>query len=127
MRFSKQELLAGLILVVVLIGTPAAVLAYQLNRVTDYVIVSVDQERGFSPAEIYVKPGDRVMLEVHADDVIHGFQSKKLGVKVESIYPGKPVRVEFTAPAEPGEYTFTCAKMCGPLHGEMTGKLIVLP
>ncbi|MFZ5818013.1 MAG: cupredoxin domain-containing protein [Bacillota bacterium] len=123
----RQEIIAGLLVALVLIGTPAAVLAYQMSRVSDYILVQVDQERGFAPYEIYVKPGEAVKLQVHANDVIHGFQSKKLGVKVESIYPGKPVLVEFTAPAEPGEYSFSCAKMCGPTHGEMLGKLIVLP
>ena len=123
----KQEILAGLLVALVLLGTPAAVLAYQLNRVADRIIVHVDQERGFAPGEIYVKPGEKVKLEIHADDVIHGVQSKRLGVKVESIYPGKPVIIEFTAPTEPGEYSFICAKMCGPTHVDMVGKVIVLP
>lgn len=127
MRNWRQEILAGMILAAVLVGTPLAALAYQLQRVSDYVIVQVDQRRGFSPAAIYVQPGEPVKLELHAGDVIHGFQSRKLGVKVDHLYPGKPVRIEFTAPLEPGEYTFSCSTMCGVTHGDMVGKVVVLP
>lgn len=127
MRFSRDELLAGVILALVLMGTPVLVLTYQLSRVSDYYLVKADQERGFSPAVIYVQPGERVILQIHAEDVVHGFQSRALGVSATKLYPGKPEIVEFTAPAQPGEYGFACTALCGRGHGEMLGKVIVLP
>ncbi|HEY3365071.1 MAG TPA: cupredoxin domain-containing protein [Symbiobacteriaceae bacterium] len=127
MRTPRQEWLAGLCLAAVLVGTPAVVLAYQMNRVSADVIVQVDQEHGFAPNAIYVHPGEPVRLQIHAKDVVHGFQSPKLGVRVDEIYPGKPALVEFTAPRTPGEYVFACARMCGTHHGEMLGKIVVLP
>lgn len=125
MRFSKHELLAGAILALVLIGTPVLSLAYQMSRVSDYYLVRVNEHTGFSPAVIYVQPGEQVKLQIHADDVVHGFQSRKLGISVATIYPGKPVNIEFTAPSQPGEYGFSCLTRCGLNHGDMIGKVVV--
>jgi heme/copper-type cytochrome/quinol oxidase subunit 2 len=35
--------------------------------------------------------------------------------------------VTFTADMQPGDYTVHCSIFCGPKHGQMQGKLIVLP
>lgn len=126
MRFSRTELLAGAIVALVLIGTPVLSLAYQMNRVSDFYLVRVNQDTGFSPAEIYVQPGEQVKLQLHADDVVHGFQSFKLGISVAKIYPGKPVTIEFTAPSQPGVYSFSCQTRCGLKHGDMVGKIVVV-
>jgi heme/copper-type cytochrome/quinol oxidase subunit 2 len=75
------------------------------------------------PAEIRVKQGEAVVLEVTTPDVQHGFDVPGLGIK-ESIQPGKPAR--FSIPTErKGRFEVVCGIICGARHEEMRGAIIV--
>jgi cytochrome c oxidase subunit II len=109
------------------------------GKVSTKVIEISAKKYEFDPAEIRVKKGTRVELEVHSVDETHGI---KLGLtpdgrkaKSPGLVFDKPDdngRVEkdqdqvldFVA-QQAGTYEFKCAKVCGIHHGKMKGKLIV--
>lgn len=75
------------------------------------------------PAEIRVKPGERIELEVTTADVQHGLDIPDLGIK-EPVQPGRTTIIKFKAPSK-GEYRVSCGVLCGPRHDDMVARLIV--
>jgi cytochrome c oxidase subunit II len=75
------------------------------------------------PAEIRVKQGESVTLEVSTQDVQHGFDIPELGVK-EPVQPGRPA-VFMVPTGRKGEFKISCGVLCGARHDDMTGKFIV--
>ena len=74
---------------------------------------------------IRVSKGDQVVLRLTSSDVVHGFSLKEFGVFVtDGIQPGKSLYVSFTAD-KPGTFTFSCNAICGDIHENMQGTLIV--
>ena len=85
------------------------------------------QSRG-QPVErpvIRVKKGDFVVLKLASSDVLHGFSLKDFGIYLtDGIQPGKVVYVSFTADRV-GSFTFSCNAICGDIHQNMQGTLVV--
>jgi cytochrome c oxidase subunit II len=79
----------------------------------------------FTPAEIHVKRGEHVVLELTSLDRKHGFKLPELGIRTE-VPAGGTVRVELTA-EKPGRFAFACDVFCGDGHEDMTGTVIVDP
>ncbi len=79
----------------------------------------------FSPAEIHLKRGEHVVLELTSLDRKHGFKLPELGIRTE-VPAGGTTRVEVTAD-KPGRFPFACDVFCGDGHEDMTGILIVDP
>lgn len=77
----------------------------------------------FSPAEITVKKGEPVVIEVTSKDVNHGFTLPDFGVRT-NIQPGSVNRISFT-PDKTGSFAFACDVFCGAGHEDMSGLLIV--
>jgi cytochrome c oxidase subunit II len=77
----------------------------------------------FSPAEITVKKGEPVLLEIRSEDVKHGFSLPDFRVRTE-IKPGSVTQLRFT-PDKTGRFGFTCDVFCGAGHEDMSGTLIV--
>jgi len=71
----------------------------------------------FSPAEITVKKGQQVELEIHSADVTHGLTINAFGVRTE-VDKGKTATVTFL-PEEVGTFEGKCAHFCGKGHGSM--------
>jgi len=124
------DALGLLAVLVVLLGTPAAVFAGQryLNAPPhEYTIVAhTAEDGGFVPNRITVVQGEHVWLRLTSADVTHGFAVPSLGIDVPQLYPGKYVTVDFT-PQKPGTYPFLCTIVCSPLHYKMQGEIVVLP
>jgi cytochrome c oxidase subunit II len=96
----------------------------------------------FSPTEIRVNKGEKVELNVHSIDEMHGVKldvypegSKDKGTpglafaepsENGKVTKGKDQVLDFTA-QEVGTYDFKCAKVCGLGHDKMKGKLMVEP
>jgi len=78
----------------------------------------------FSPAEITVKKGEPVTLEIHSEDVRHGFSLPDFRVRAD-IKPDGVSRVSFT-PDKTGRFTFGCDVFCGAGHEDMSGTLNVI-
>src|SRR5207302_1577605 len=65
----------------------------------------------FSPAELELKLGEPVVLELTTEDVHMGFDAPALGLHAD-ILPGRVARVPFT-PDKPGSFEFACDVFCG--------------
>lgn len=77
----------------------------------------------YSPAEITVKKGEPVVIEVSSQDVKHGFSLPDFGIRTD-IKPGSISRISFT-PDKAGRFAFVCDVFCGVGHEDMSGTLIV--
>jgi len=86
-------------------------------------IVVVAKKYSFEPAEIRLKKGETVVLEVTSSDVQHGFHVPGLGIS-EPIQKEKVAEIRLI-PETRGEYRVECDIICGAGHDEMAGKIIV--
>jgi cytochrome c oxidase subunit II len=89
------------------------------------IIKVVAKKFEFTPAEIHVKKGEHVVLELSAVDRKHGFKLPELGIRSD-VPPGGTARVELT-PEKAGRFPFACDVFCGDGHEDMAGTLIVDP
>jgi cytochrome c oxidase subunit 2 len=78
----------------------------------------------YSPAQITVKKGTPVVLELTSEDSRHGFNLPDFRVRAD-LRPGTVTRVTFS-PDKTGTFTFACDVFCGSGHEDMSGTLIVV-
>jgi cytochrome c oxidase subunit 2 len=79
----------------------------------------------YSPAEVHLKRGVPVVLELVSLDRTHGFDAPDLGLRSD-IKPGEPTRLRFV-PEKTGRFGFHCDVFCGSGHEDMTGEIVVDP
>jgi len=72
----------------------------------------------FQPAEITVRKGQPVDLEVRSADVAHGLRVRELNLDIK-INKGSIASVNFT-PDKVGTFVGRCSVFCGSGHGQMT-------
>ncbi len=78
----------------------------------------------FDPAEIRVKRGDQVKLDIYNEDTYdHGFAVNAFGVDAR-LFPERHTKLEFIA-CNAGEFPFFCSVACGEGHLRQSGKIIV--
>jgi heme/copper-type cytochrome/quinol oxidase subunit 2 len=98
-----------------------------VGEVPAYRAVSLWKQKG-RPIEkptIEVSKGDLVVFKITSSDVVHGFSLKDFEVYLtDGIKPGKTTYVTFTAD-KAGTFTFSCNAICGEMHQNMQGILIV--
>ena len=98
-----------------------------VGDVPAYEAVSFWKQKG-EPIEkplIEVSQGDVVVFKLTSSDVVHGFSLKDFEVFLtDGIEPGKATYVSFTAD-KVGTFTFSCNAICGDMHQNMQGTLIV--
>jgi heme/copper-type cytochrome/quinol oxidase subunit 2 len=98
-----------------------------VGEVPAYAAVSFWNQKG-QPIEkpvLEVSKGDLVVLKLTSSDVVHGFSLKDFDVFLTAgIEPGKSTYVSFTADRA-GTFTFTCNAVCGDMHQNMQGTLVV--
>ncbi|UOE92975.1 cytochrome c oxidase subunit II [Alkalihalobacillus sp. LMS39] len=83
------------------------------------------EDEGFTAGQdVYIPVGEKVVFELHGQDVIHSFWVPALGGKVDTI-PGITNHLWLQAD-EPGIFKGKCAELCGPEHALMDFKLIAL-
>jgi cytochrome c oxidase subunit 2 len=125
----RVETLALVIVLLILIGVPAAVLSYRARGGPDdgiLVVARTAERGGFQPSRIVVRQGQRVRLRILAEDVTHGFQLLHFGIDAGAIKTGTITTVEFTADRV-GDFPFYCSVRCSPLHMALMGTLVVEP
>jgi len=87
-------------------------------------VISIAAHRfAFEPAEIHLKKGETVRLDVTSGDVSHGFFQRALHIDAD-LAPGKTTPVLVT-PGEAGAYTLICDHFCGSGHGGMKMTIVV--
>src|SRR6476660_397039 len=104
-------------------GLAAATVVIGSGAPKEKVIKLTAKKFEYSPAEITVKKGEPVVIEVSSEDVKHGFSLPDFGIRTD-IKPGSVNRITFT-PDKAGRFTFACDVFCGAGHEEMSGTLIV--
>ncbi|MFZ6646981.1 cupredoxin domain-containing protein [Undibacterium sp. TJN25] len=77
----------------------------------------------FIPAEVKLKRGEEVILELSTQDVLMGFSLPDFKTRADLV-PGKTQTLRIT-PDKTGEFVFLCDVFCGSGHEDMSGKLIV--
>jgi plastocyanin len=77
----------------------------------------------YSPATLYINPGDRVTIELVSTDVVHGIFVDGYDLELTAD-PGQTGQLSFVAD-RPGSFRFRCSVTCGALHPFMIGKLKV--
>jgi cytochrome c oxidase subunit 2 len=76
--------------------------------------------------EAFLLPVNRpVIAKISSMDVIHCFKVPAMRVTQDAI-PGLSIPVHFT-PTKTGDYTITCAQLCGNGHASMKGVFKVVP
>jgi len=68
--------------------------------------------------------GKEVICKISSMDVIHCFKLPKMRVTQDAM-PGMSIPVHFK-PTKVGDYTITCAQLCGSLHSTMRGEFKVV-
>lgn len=71
-----------------------------------------------------VKPGEKVLFRIFANDVIHGFNIPVAGITAE-VAPGEERDLWIRAPEKPGKYLIQCLNYCGVGHAQMKAWLVV--
>jgi len=78
----------------------------------------------WTPDEIRVKKGTRVVIDFISEDANHGFELKGYKIKV-NLPQDKRGQVEFVAD-KVGTFRWRCSRPCGNGCAKMIGKLIVM-
>ena len=90
----------------------------------DLTVVRVEARMfEYRPAEIKLKKGVPVVLELVSRDRKHGFNVPALKLRAD-VTPKAPVRVMLT-PDKAGRFPFHCDVFCGSGHEGMTGVIVV--
>lgn len=74
--------------------------------------------------ELHVPAGEKVVVTLASQDVIHSFFVPDFRVKRDAV-PGMFNQVWFEA-TEPGVHQLFCAEYCGSSHSKMRGRVVVL-
>jgi len=84
----------------------------------------INEEDEISRNALVVSPGDKVLLKVVSNDVIHGFNIPVAQITAE-IDPDDKRELWIRAPDEPGKYLIQCVNYCGVGHTQMKAWLVV--
>lgn len=98
-----------------------------IGEISAYGAISFwrQKEQPIEKPVIKVSQGDVVVFKLTSSDVVHGFSLKDFGVYLtDGIQPGKVTYVTFKAD-KAGTYTFSCNAICGDIHQNMQGTLVV--
>ena len=72
----------------------------------------------YEPAEITLKKGEPVVIDLKSADVAHGIHFKELNLQAK-IDKGGTGQLAFT-PTQTGDFVGHCSVFCGSGHGSMT-------
>jgi heme/copper-type cytochrome/quinol oxidase subunit 2 len=98
-----------------------------IGEIPAYGAISFWRQKGqpIDKPVIEVSQGDVVVFKLTSSDVVHGFSLKDFGLYLkDGIQPGKVTYITFKAD-KAGTYTFSCNAICGEIHQNMQGTLIV--
>ena len=77
----------------------------------------------YTPSEIALKAGERVVIAIRSLDFTHGMNLPDLHMRLDLV-PGRITKLELQ-PRAPGVIDFVCDNFCGDGHEEMHGRFVV--
>ena len=77
----------------------------------------------YTPNEIALKAGERVVIAIRSIDFVHGMNLPDLKMRLDLV-PGRITKLELQ-PKTPGVIDFVCDNFCGDGHEEMHGRFVV--
>ena len=77
----------------------------------------------YTPNEIALKAGERVVIVIRSLDFTHGMNLPDLHMRLDLV-PGRITKLELQ-PRAPGVIDFVCDNFCGDGHEEMHGRFVV--
>lgn len=86
--------------------------------------VFLDEDGAASRNAVRVAPGEKVLFNLAANDVIHGFNIPVARMTTE-FEPGEFRSIWIRAPGKPGKYLIQCLNYCGLGHAQMKAWLVV--
>lgn len=86
--------------------------------------VFLDEGGAASRNAVRVAPGEKVLFNLAANDVIHGFNIPVARMTTE-FEPGEFRSIWIRAPEKPGKYLIQCLNYCGLGHAQMKAWLVV--
>lgn len=119
-KISLANLFAALLIVA---GSGVASFAWA-NASSEKVIKVVSKRFVFQPAEIILKKGVPVDIEITTEDVVMGFSVPDLQQRAD-ILPKQVAHVHLK-PEKVGSYPFLCDIFCGSGHENMNGTIKVV-
>ncbi len=144
MKINTKEILGGLALLLVLVGTPLVINYFSpwrnhgstriinLTAISTQGIWTADKVDGlniwnsvFKKATIVMHKGEKVILRFTTVDVTHSFYIPELKLGPVFVDAGHLYDVPFTADTT-GIFTYYCTSICGHCHFYMQGKFIIL-
>jgi len=88
-------------------------------------VIRISAKRfSYTPAQLTLKKGEPVILELTSRDVLMGFNLPDFNLRADML-PDKPTRVRFV-PDKAGKFVFVCDVFCGSGHEQMQGTLTVV-
>ena len=84
----------------------------------------INEQQEIARNALVVKAGDKVLLKIMSNDVIHGFNVPVAQITAE-IDPDNKREMWIRAPDEPGKYLIQCVNYCGVGHAQMKAWLVV--
>lgn len=124
MRKSLRQALLGTAALVMAGACGAAVRSQAADTGTERVVEIAVKKFEYIPAEITLKKGEPVRLELTSLDRLHGFDLPDLGVRVD-VKPDETVTVHVT-PTKTGQFVFHCDIFCGDGHEDLQGVVTVV-
>ena len=118
-RLSPRWIVIGLLaLTIIVVPDPIALAA----PAEQHFRIEASQFQ-YMPESIQVHPGDHVMIDLVATDVVHGLYIDGYDLNLTAD-PGQTATLSFVAD-RPGSFRFRYSVTCGALHPFMIGKLNV--
>ncbi|WP_293389721.1 cupredoxin domain-containing protein [Nevskia sp.] len=88
-------------------------------------MVKVSSKRyEFIPAQLTLKKGETVDIELSTEDIVMGFSAPELKLRATMV-PGQVSHLRLT-PQEVGRFDFLCDVFCGAGHEDMNGAITVV-
>ena len=85
----------------------------------------VARQFSYSPNNIIVEEGTKLIIHFTTEDVTHGFEIPELGVFNIQIPKGEVTTIEFIAETI-GQFYYYCTVFCGTGHSDHIGTLTII-
>jgi cytochrome c oxidase subunit II len=126
MKITRTRIVTGILLAIGIVATSTRiVLPVAAKQGSPRTIVVHATRYAFAPAEITLKKGEPVTLELVSDDVLHSLVVRGLSINLKDLKPGEVADLTVT-PDQTGDFKGTCGIFCGSGHGTMSLKVHVV-